>query len=173
MGPGRHGAHLGPTGPRWAPCWPHEHCYRGIFRVGPPFIYAINSQYFNSFFLNKIHTKKRFRRLMGRPSCFQSRHNVLRNPCSYLRHHVISDGDIVDMSPWWPLLGLLSWCPIFKSSHCNSFEVRVPELQMSCSDSTSWQGSRIIVPSMVTGDIYHPPLIASNLSLYTHCTDLS
>ena len=26
------------------------------------------------------------------------------------------------MSPWWPLQGLLSWCPIFKSSYCNSFE---------------------------------------------------
>ena len=24
-----HGAHLGPTGPRWAPCWPHEPCYLG------------------------------------------------------------------------------------------------------------------------------------------------
>ena len=24
---GQHGANLGPTGPRWAPCWPHEHCY--------------------------------------------------------------------------------------------------------------------------------------------------
>ena len=22
-----HGAHMGPTGPRWAPCWPHELCY--------------------------------------------------------------------------------------------------------------------------------------------------
>ena len=22
-------AHLGPTGPRWAPCWPHELCYLG------------------------------------------------------------------------------------------------------------------------------------------------
>ena len=26
---GPHGAHLGPVGPRWAPCWPHEPCYRG------------------------------------------------------------------------------------------------------------------------------------------------
>ena len=25
----QHGAHLGPTGPRWAPCWPHEHCLLG------------------------------------------------------------------------------------------------------------------------------------------------
>ena len=25
---GQHGAHLGPVGPRWAPCWPHEPCYR-------------------------------------------------------------------------------------------------------------------------------------------------
>ena len=22
-------AHLGPVGPRWAPCWPHEPCYQG------------------------------------------------------------------------------------------------------------------------------------------------
>ena len=27
---GQHGAHLGPTGPRWAPCWPHEPCNLGI-----------------------------------------------------------------------------------------------------------------------------------------------
>ena len=26
---GQHGAHLGPTGPRWAPCWPLEPCYLG------------------------------------------------------------------------------------------------------------------------------------------------
>ena len=26
---GQHGAHLGPVGPRLAPCWPHEHCYQG------------------------------------------------------------------------------------------------------------------------------------------------
>ena len=24
------GSHLGPTGPRWAPCWPHELCYLGM-----------------------------------------------------------------------------------------------------------------------------------------------
>ena len=24
-----HGAIMGPTGPRWAPCWPHELCYLG------------------------------------------------------------------------------------------------------------------------------------------------
>ena len=26
----RDGAHLGPTGHRWAPCWPHELCYLGL-----------------------------------------------------------------------------------------------------------------------------------------------
>ena len=26
---GQHGAHLGPVGPRWAPCWPHEPSYQG------------------------------------------------------------------------------------------------------------------------------------------------
>ena len=25
----QHGAHLGPIGPRWAPCWPHEPCSQG------------------------------------------------------------------------------------------------------------------------------------------------
>ena len=25
----QHGAHLGPTGPRWAQCWSHELCYLG------------------------------------------------------------------------------------------------------------------------------------------------
>ena len=28
----QHGAHLGPTGPRWATCWPHELCYRGQYK---------------------------------------------------------------------------------------------------------------------------------------------
>ena len=28
---GQHGAHLGPVGPRWAPCWPHEPCHQGCF----------------------------------------------------------------------------------------------------------------------------------------------
>ena len=27
---GKQGAHLGPAGPRWAPCWHHEPCYQGI-----------------------------------------------------------------------------------------------------------------------------------------------
>ena len=30
---GQHGAHLGPTGPRWAPWWPHELCYLGIVQL--------------------------------------------------------------------------------------------------------------------------------------------
>ena len=28
---GQHGAHLGPVGPRWAPCWPYEPCYEGNY----------------------------------------------------------------------------------------------------------------------------------------------
>ena len=30
---GPHGAHLGPIGPRWAPCGPHELCYLGYHAV--------------------------------------------------------------------------------------------------------------------------------------------
>ena len=26
-----HGANMGPPGPRWAPCWPHELCYLGSY----------------------------------------------------------------------------------------------------------------------------------------------
>ena len=29
---GQHGTHLGPVGPRLAPCWPHESCYQGRLR---------------------------------------------------------------------------------------------------------------------------------------------
>ena len=28
---GQHGAHLGPVGPRWAQCCPHQPCYHGLF----------------------------------------------------------------------------------------------------------------------------------------------
>ena len=31
MGPTR--AHLGMKGPRWAPCWPHEPCYLGMYSL--------------------------------------------------------------------------------------------------------------------------------------------
>ena len=30
---GQHGAHLGPVGRRWAPCWPHEPCYQGCYNA--------------------------------------------------------------------------------------------------------------------------------------------
>ena len=29
---GQHGTHLGPAGPRWAPCCPHEPCYQGMYK---------------------------------------------------------------------------------------------------------------------------------------------
>ena len=62
----QHGAHLGPTGPRWAPCWPHASCYLGNSFSHPatqtdgthhiPGTWALNrskfysfSQYTNSF----------------------------------------------------------------------------------------------------------------------------
>ena len=41
---GQHGVHRGPTGPRWAPCWPHEPCYLGCFWrcLGPLSLTTIN-----------------------------------------------------------------------------------------------------------------------------------
>ena len=32
---GQPGAPLGPVGPRWAPCWPHEPCYHGVYSFSP------------------------------------------------------------------------------------------------------------------------------------------
>ena len=29
-----HGANMGPTGPRWAPCWPRELCYLDFYEHG-------------------------------------------------------------------------------------------------------------------------------------------
>ena len=58
-----------------------------------------------------------------------------------------------------PLLGLISCCLIFKSSHCNSFEYWPPStkgLHMSCRDLTTWQGIRIVVPVFATKR--HAPL---------------
>ena len=58
------------------------------------------------------------------------------------------------MSLWGPLLWLLSWCPIFKSGHCNSFEDWAPidyiygYCQMSHRNLTLWQGTRIVAPVM-------------------------
>ena len=39
-----HGAnmgHRGPVGPRWAPCWPHEPCYQGVY--WPSIIWTLKS----------------------------------------------------------------------------------------------------------------------------------
>ena len=57
------------------------------------------------------------------------------------------------MSPWMPLLQLLSWCPIFKSSHCTSldtckFHLRVTGAWSSI-DLATCQGTRI-PPTMAT-----------------------
>ena len=39
---GQHGAHLGPVGPRWALCWPHEPCYQGYYAMISPCWTMIN-----------------------------------------------------------------------------------------------------------------------------------
>ena len=31
---GQHGTHLGPVGPSWVSCWPHELCYQGWHGIG-------------------------------------------------------------------------------------------------------------------------------------------
>ena len=36
--------HLGPTGPRWAPCWSHGLCYLGRYETGVFVYFALNYQ---------------------------------------------------------------------------------------------------------------------------------
>ena len=53
----------------------------------------------------------------------------LCNVCGELAPRLAAIDNIMvssGMSPWWPLLGLLHWCPIFMSSHINSFQGRAP-----------------------------------------------
>ena len=61
------------------------------------------------------------------------------------------------MSPWKPLQQLISWYPIFKSSHCNSFDDRAPMdfftgslILKWAAEFTTWQGTRRVVPAIVT-----------------------
>ena len=63
------------------------------------------------------------------------------------------------MLHWWPLLVLhvLSWCPIFKSSHCSSFDNQVPVDGIDgylfvkwVSDLTKWVGTSSVVSWMAT-----------------------
>ena len=103
------------------------------------------------------------------------------------------------MSPWWPFLGILSWWPIFKSSHCYSFEdgIRFHHravskfassqwemallcndvshwlgtgldliFDVSCSDLTTWEGTRLVVPVMAAKQhalLTHWPLVLALL----------
>ena len=49
MGPtwGHSGAHLGPAGPRWAPCWPHEPCYQGSWPLIHSHVCALSKGRYN------------------------------------------------------------------------------------------------------------------------------
>ena len=55
---GQHGAHLGPTGPRWVPCSPHELCYcwEGCTRRSSLGASQHNSQWY-WFLLNKLNAQ--------------------------------------------------------------------------------------------------------------------
>ena len=45
---GQHGAHLGPVGPRWAPCWPHAPCYQGHLSIAGPIPEIMSGMLFNA-----------------------------------------------------------------------------------------------------------------------------
>ena len=59
---------------------------------------------------------------------------------------------------WQPLLELLPWYPLILNnslqliwrSGTHRFHLRVPDLQMSCSELTKWVGTSYIVPITIT-----------------------
>ena len=56
-----------------------------------------------------------------------------------------------------------------ESSHCDSFEDRaqqVPDLQMSCSDLTVWEGTSIVVPAMAAS--WYTPSILNIIWYWPH-----
>ena len=48
---GQHGAHLGPTGLSWAPCWPRELCYLGLYEPKLANLYRTPQKVFFEFFI--------------------------------------------------------------------------------------------------------------------------
>ena len=52
---GQQEAHLGPVGPRWAPCWPHELCYQG----------SCSFLYFRRFPVYMQHTQRNENKVYG------------------------------------------------------------------------------------------------------------
>ena len=66
----------------------------------------------------------------------------------------------------------LNYYPVTRSpesSHCDSFEDRapqVPDLQMSCSDLTVWEGTRIVVPAMAAS--WYTPSILNIIWYWPH-----
>ena len=42
---GQHGAHLGLTGPRWVPCWPHELCYLRVEYLSNQCSYSVQENH--------------------------------------------------------------------------------------------------------------------------------
>ena len=52
---GQNGTHLGPVGPRWAPCWSHKPCYQGQSCFDEHWIYPlhISEVYFISSWIRK------------------------------------------------------------------------------------------------------------------------
>ena len=86
------------------------------------------------------------------------------------------------MSYWWQLHGLQSWCPIFKSRICNSFEDFIygyPIFKWVADNMTGYQDTRIVVPSTATrwhtpllGCMQHPVIIGQAVNkrdCITHC----
>ena len=78
---GQHGANMGPTAPRWAPCWPHELCYLGkcgagihvLVLVAPCKLFAQTSQTTEPWCPCSRHLTKQCIAFLPHPVCqFQS-----------------------------------------------------------------------------------------------------
>ena len=88
---------------------------------------------------------------------FRFGHNGYREAHTFLMSHwKLTSGTVA----FFLLLELLPWCPIFKSSFqliwrsgTFRFHLRVLDLQTSCRDFTTWQGTRMTVPVVSPDDM--------------------
>ena len=138
--------------PTWAQNWLSENILNTIYST--EFSENRDSSTTDSRYIVSTHTQYH----MWQPENY----NIGQTTCNILTQqvtHGIPRGH-EDMSPWRRLLRLSSQHPISERSHCNSFDDRAsvdlnirhprfhwwaPDLQMSCRDMTTWQGTRTVL----------------------------
>ena len=90
----------------------------------------------------------------------------------WVQHNIFNSRDPVGTSPWWPLLGILSWYPLchvkslqlISRSGTRRFYLRVPDLEMRCSSLTEWVCTSTVI-SVMAGRVTCPVIVVNLFQL--------